>query len=257
MTHIDEELLVAYALEDAEADARAAVESHVANCAACRAGLEELRRVLVAAAALDVPERTDDYGHEVWARLEPRLPRSSRRPVRAAWRPWLAAAAVLVAIVGAFLAGRWSRLGQTPAAVTASRQHAPDSNAIRQRVILAALGDHLERTERTLVEFVNSDADGMVDISAEQGWARDLLDANRLYRQSIRGAASPAIAELLGELEPILLAIVHSPSRLTTEEFEALRSRIEDRSLLFKVRVTGADVRARQRTLIHTGEKTS
>ena len=41
------------------------------------------------------------------------------------------------------------------------------------------------------------------------------------------------------------------------EVVDALRARIEDRSLVFKLRVTGADVRARQRTLIHPGEKTS
>ena len=136
---------------------------------------------------------------------------------------------------------------------------APQSAAssIRERVVLAALSDHLDRTERGLVELVNADERGTIDISAEQAWARDLLDANRLYRQSARGTASPALVNLLGELEPILLDIVHSPSRLSADEFQSLRSRIDDRSLVFKVRVTGADVRARQRALIHSGEKTS
>jgi len=104
---------------------------------------------------------------------------------------------------------------------------------------------------------VNSDANGTVDISAEQSWARDLLEANRLYRQSVRNAGSLAIASLLDDLEPVLLDIVHSPSTLSADEFHALRARIEDRILVFKLRVTGADVRARQRTLIHPGEKTS
>jgi hypothetical protein len=96
-----------------------------------------------------------------------------------------------------------------------------------------------------------------VDISAEQSWARDLLEANRLYRQSVRSAGSPAIASLLDDLEPVLLDIVHGPSTLSADEFHALRARIEDRSLVFKLRVSGADVRARQRSLIHPGEKTS
>ena len=55
---------------------------------------------------------------------------------------------------------------------------------------------------------------GTVDITAEQAWARQLLDANRLYRQSLQDASSPALADLLGELEPILLELVNSPSRL-------------------------------------------
>jgi len=172
------------------------------------------------------------------------------------WRPWLAAAAILLAVVGAFLAGRFSRnVGEPQQAVNTST--AADRRAIRERVVLAALGDHLDRTERALVELVNTDGNGSVDISAEQSWARDLLEANRLYRQSVRSAGSPAIASLLDDLEPVLLDIIHSPSTLSADEFHALRARIEDRSLVFKLRVTGADVRARQRTLIHPGEKTS
>ena len=209
----------------------------------------------MAASELEVPDRSANYGAEVWARLEPRL---SDRQVRVvSWRPWLAAAAVLMLTVGAFLIGRWSQPTPAPVQVaTVARQSAASS--IRERVVLAALSDHLDRTERGLVELVNAGADGKpVDISAEQAWARDLLDANRLYRQSARGTASPALVNLLGELEPILLDIVHSPSRLSADEFQSLRSRIDDRSLVFKVRVTGADVRARQRALIHSGEKTS
>ncbi len=65
------------------------------------------------------------------------------------------------------------------------------------------------------------------------------------------------LVELLGEIEPILLELVNSPSRLTADDVHALQSRIEDRSLVFKLRVTGARVRARQRTLTHVGEPTS
>jgi hypothetical protein len=262
MNHVAEDQLIAFALGDAEAGTCAAVESHLHECAACRAELEAIRAVLEAAAAAPVPERGPDYGARVWARLSPALPAEPPDRTRD-WRGWLAAAAVLALVAGAFLAGRWTT---RPAPTVASARPAPspdvatagaDRHLIRERVVLAALADHLDRTERGLVEIVNTDAEGTVDISAEQAWARDLLDANRLYRLSARGTASPALSQLLDELEPVLLAIVHSPSRLTPAEFNALRARIEDRSLVFKVRVSGADVRARQQTLRHPGDPTS
>jgi hypothetical protein len=254
MTHVSEEQLVAFALDDADQSTRGVIETHLATCGECREALDELRRVLVAASALEVPERSADYGAEVWARLVPNLTDRTARVV--SWRPWLAAAAVLLLTIGAFLIGRWSHPEQTPVQIATATPQSPASS-IRERVVLAALSDHLDRTERGLVELVNADDRGTIDISAEQAWARDLLDANRLYRQSARGTASPALVSLLGELEPILLDIVHSPSRLSADEFQSLRSRIDDRSLVFKVRVTGADVRARQQALIHSGEKTS
>lgn len=256
MTHVAEDQLIAFVLDDVEPAGREAVQAHLAECEACRAEAAALRETLEAASAQAVPERGDDYGAQVWARLEPKLGTRVATTRSTAWRGWLAAAAVLVAVAGAFLAGRLSR-ETTPAATIAARAGSPDASAIRERVVLAALGDHLDRTERTLTEIVNASDGDRVDISAEQAWARDLLDANRLYRQSARGAASPAVAQLLDDLEPVLLDIVHSPSRLSADEFQALRSRIEDRSLVFKLRVTGADVRARQKTLLHPGEKTS
>ena len=256
MTHLSEDELIAYALGETGDNARD-VERHAAGCDTCRAEIAALRTTLEAAAAVPVPERGAGYGAEVRARVAPRLPAAPARVSRVAvvdWRPWLAAAAVLVAVAGAFVAGRWSRGPVAPPMTAAA---APDRGAIRERVVLSALGDHLDRTERTLVELVNAKGGAEVDITAEQAWARDLLDANRLYRQSARGTTSPALGTLLDELEPVLLDIVHSPGTLSSDEFHTLRSRIEDRSLVFKLRVSGADVRARQKTLRHSGEKTS
>jgi len=273
MTHITDEQLVAYALEDVEAGTRAAVEAHVETCADCRGSLDEIRATLAESATLDVPDRGDDYGAKVWQSIESRLDESrsnetshlstsalqhgtsarrhSRTLARLAVRlgPWLAAAATVALTVGAYWLGRHNAgIGSAPPAPLSARASL-GAEAIRERVVLAALGEHFDRTERTLVELVNSQPGHRVDISAEQTWARDLLEANRLYRQAADGK-SPALSQVLEDLEPVLLEIANSPSQLTSDEFETLRDRIEARSLVFKVRVTGADVRARERALI-------
>ena len=275
MDHSTEEQLVAYAIDDVEAGTRAAVAAHVESCAACRVALAEIQTTLDESAALDLPDRDDDYGAKVWRSIESRLdealhlgtsalrhstpaPRHSGTPAHVLLRPapWLAAAAAVLLTVGAYWIGRHNAgIGGVPPAPT-SVQASLGTEAIRQRVVLAALGEHFDRTERTLVELVNSEPGRRVDISAEQAWARDLLEANRLYRQAA-GGQSPALAQVLEDLEPVLLEIANSPSQLTSDEFETLRDRIEARSLVFKVRVTGADVRARQRALIRPGESQS
>ena len=158
--------------------------------------------------------------------------------------------------VGAYWLGRHNAGIDSAPPAPVSVQASLGTEAIRERVVLAALGEHFDRTERTLVELVNSQPGRRVDISAEQAWARDLLEANRLYRQAA-GGRSPALSQVLEDLEPVLLEIANSPSQLTSDEFETLRDRIEARSLVFKVRVTGADVRARERALIRRGESQS
>jgi hypothetical protein len=255
MTHISEERLVAYALDDMAPGDRDAIDAHLRQCGACSEARDELGRVLDAAASIEVPARGSDYGAQVWARLEPRLP--ARRQRRFEVPRWFAAAAVLLIAASAFVIGRWSRGPSVPDSAAAPAERELDARSIRERVVLTALGDHFDRTERTLLELTNTSASGLVNIGAEQAWARDLLEANRLYRQSARGTASPALIELLGEVEPILTEIVNSPTRLTPDDVHALQARIEARSLVFKLRVTGAHVRARQRTLAHAGEPTS
>jgi hypothetical protein len=259
MNHIQEELLIAVVLDEAEPRTRADVELHLAGCEPCRKEAEEVRRVLRAAISDDVPERGPDYGAHVWARLEPRLPADAGH--RSRWadaRPWLAAAAAALLAVSAFVIGRWSGAPlDTTRDSAAVHEVSTDPRSVRERVVLAAVGDHFERAERALVELAHTTDEGTVDIGAEQAWARQLLDVNRLYRQSLQDASSPVLSDLLGELEPILLELVNSPSQLSEPELRALQARIEERSLVFKLRVTGAQMRARQRTLFHHGEPTS
>jgi hypothetical protein len=244
MTHLEEADLIAFALDDQEPGAHARAAEHLAGCEECRRVLDELRQVLDATSDLEVPSRGEGYGAEVWARLEPRLRRARPRFSGGAWQ-WLAAAAVLLLVVGSFLAGRWSRTepSSAPPVTVATR----DAGIARQRVVLAALGDHFDRAERALVEVANADPRASVDVSAEQAWARDLLEANRLYRQTARGAASPLVVDLLGELEPVLLEIVNGPSRMTAADLDALQSRIEERGLVFKLRVARSQVGTPQR----------
>ena len=63
---------------------------------------------------------------------------------------------------------------------------APDEPRARRRtvrtgfILLTSVADHLDRSERVLTDIMNAPRG---DISAEQRWADDLLDASRLYRQ--------------------------------------------------------------------------
>jgi hypothetical protein len=47
---------------------------------------------------------------------------------------------------------------------------------------------------------------------------------------------------LLEELERVLLEIEHAPSTIPPEELRQLRHRLRDDGILFKMRVTGANV---------------
>jgi hypothetical protein len=252
VSHLTDEELVLHHFGEAEDPAAVA---HLSECAACRAALEALRRDLEAVPVPEPPERGADYGAQVWARLRPLLeaapvvsfeparPRAGRREMRRVWAPiGLAASLVL-----AFLLGRhWPH--EAPAPVSA---------AARERILLVAVGDHLERSEMLLVELVNAGADGKpVDISTQQQYAEELVGANRLYRQTVVRAGEPGMASLLDELERLLVEVAHRPSSLSPSDLADIRSRIESRGLLFRVRVIETQVREKEKATTKTAAGT-
>jgi hypothetical protein len=98
-----------------------------------------------------------------------------------------------------------------------------------------------------LLEIVNTRAARAVDMSAGRAAAGDLLEANRLYRQTAALSDDHAVTGLLEELERVLIEIAHSPEALSRYEFDRLRARLESEGILFKVRVAGARIRDRER----------
>lgn len=235
MKEIQDDDLILYWYGEAEDPEE--IRAHLDASPELRARYDGLRRTLEAAGeALPVPERPESYGAEVWAKILPRLdgkvlPFRPRREALA----WVAAAAAVLLLTVGFLAGRyWPVFDQT-------RAGGPKAAALpaeaRERILVRTVAVHLESSERLLTEVANSGADGAVDLSAERRWAQDLLDANRLYRQSARNGGRPQIASLLDELEPLLLEIAHGPAEVPAAEIADLRERIEGQSLLFKMRV--------------------
>ena len=240
------------------ADEREA-RAHLDGCAPCRARYQELQRLLAVVDGSDLPEPSPAFESQVWRRLQPAL-RAERRPVRPsvvdrvrAWFPvpavgrWGLAGGVAALIVAAFAAGRfWPAAPAGPGGADAPRsvQQAPD--ALRERVLLSALGDHFDRTEAMLVELAATTPGDRVSIAAEQRRAGDLLAATRLYRRAALEAGDDNVAEVLDALQRILAEVTGSPSDLSAFELQALQKRIETQELLFKLRIASSAVRDRR-----------
>ncbi len=241
MKHLGEEQLVLYYYGEREGGREA--EAHLAECAACRAQFEALRRTLDAVEAPPAPERGEQYGAEVWKRIRGHLQEPERASLwQRLWQPrlWAAGAAVAALIIAAFVLGRFdSRPPEPPVARTPEQ--------VRERVLLVAVGDHLERSLMLLVELTHAPTEGTVDISNEQRRAQELAASNRLYRQTAESVGDANLANVLDELERTLIDIAHQPSQVNGAEMEQIRQRIEKQGILFKVRVVGSSVRAQEK----------
>jgi hypothetical protein len=201
-----------------------AIRAHLETCLVCAAAYRNLARILDACDDLPVPEPHPAFESRMWNRLAPRL-----HPVPMWRNRWFAIAAAAVMLVAAFLAGRFTRPQGSPPRIVAISADG------RQRVLVMALGDHLERSQMVLSELANG-PDQLADVSTERERARTLISENRLYRQTAADSGDPAMAQVLDELERVLLDISHG-----TDTGE-IKSRIDSESLLFKLRVLEANL---------------
>lgn len=212
--------------------------AHLVTCEECQAEAARLASVL---SMVEVPVPEPDAGFELrtWDRLAWRL-RGARRNERRF--PWIAAAAALFVI--ALATALWiGRPGPAPDTSRIAATAPPAVEPRGDRVLLLVVSHHLDRTERVLLELARTPASG--DLSTGRMSAGDLAAANRLYRLAASDR-DPRLAALLEELEPILVELSNAGDDLTAEDLQSLQKRIEDRGLIFKLRVSGARVRGQK-----------
>jgi polyhydroxyalkanoate synthesis regulator phasin len=243
MTHLTEDELVDAYYDDLPAARR----DHLGECTECRTSLVRLTELLDEIRTAPAPARGPGYGREVWARLEPRL--NARKPHWWA-RRWVLGPAGVALLAASFVGGMLT-MRTHPAAVIqqpALPKQAGVSDKDSQRVFLAAMSDHLDRSEILLAQLLHA-APGELDTNDERARARDLVEENRLLRETAWRSGDRAHAALLDDLGRVFLDLANSPRQLSTEDVDELRRRVEDQGLLFKVRVTSTDARSKGQTL--------
>jgi hypothetical protein len=232
MMHLSQEDLVGLAYgEGAPAD-----DHHLAGCAECARSVAELKSDLAELKLLGAPIRDEHYGERVWDAISSTLP-----PYESPSRKWfgsrvvwgLGYAAVCAALVaGAFYAGRqWEHGRKQP--VTASKSALQP----RQPIVVVVLSDHLDRSERLLVELKHVDGHNSEMFPPLRDEARTLLAANRVCRKNAEQAGDPALEGALDHLDHLLGELANQPGGLNAAAIAHLQDEMNTDGLLFEVRV--------------------
>ncbi len=239
----DEDLVLYRYGEHPEA---AAITSALASDPELARRFEQLERTLTAIDRSPVVRPADGLEERIWRRLRPTLTEPEARPWTerlfgvAPWRLATLAAALVVAIAGAYLAGRASIRVAPERAADGALPPAGFNDRERERLLLASVGGHLGSSSLLLTDLANAPA--ATAVGDERAWAASLLASNRLYRQAAARAGQRRIAALLDELEPLLIEMSHAPTGATVTD---LQQQLEERDLLFKVRVFASRLETR------------
>jgi hypothetical protein len=245
MKHFDEEELIDYYY--GESAAATEIARHLRVCARCEREYAALSRDLSEIASTALPVRDAAYGEQVWQSIRASVPVYEVKNKQGL--SWLrlnpfggfaaVAAALLIVVAVAFFAGRqWEqRNPQAPIAINGTG--AGDQG--KQRVVLVVLGDHLDRSERLLVQLRHAEPATEAPLQAE---ARDLLAANRLYRESVAKSDDPTLTAALDHLERVLIEVSNEPGGLTQARLDEFQKEMNTDGLLFEVRVLRSRVQS-------------
>ncbi|HUB77312.1 MAG TPA: hypothetical protein VMB03_00880 [Bryobacteraceae bacterium] len=239
MKHFSDEEL--YVLSQSAESSR---EGHLRECPECLARYQEFVALLESAAAraAGTPGPAPGLEDRVWMAIHPSLPvyGAGREAPRTSgrfhlWRPrrlaWTGAFAALVVVGTAFWAGRLFE-----------RRHAASNLALEApaqpgRVVLLVVREHLDRSERLLVELDHAGRFARAESGPLAREASDLLEDNRLYRQTAVASKDPALAEVLDRLDRVLVEVAHEPAALQGSDLARMREQMNLDGLLFELRV--------------------
>jgi hypothetical protein len=261
----DEDLLLDY-YGEITPEQRAVMRAHLESCAECRALDRELRAVLALVDSEPMPEAPPGFEREMWARLEPVVSGSSRTSVVSSFsrtnevrlkgdttKPdttwsfefprWALAASVAALAVGSFALGRiWDTPTRSPQQVANS-----DARELSERMLRSEVEEHLERSQRVLVELANTDDSAPVLLASDRERAADLVAAGRLYRRSAEEMGDADTRDLIEDVERVLVEIANGPDVESSNDLSQVRARIVDQDLIFRLRVITAAMQARER----------
>ena len=241
MKHLSEEEMIALVYGEGD---KIAAEWHLEGCAECSKAYAALESDLAEMKFAEPPELDAFYGERVWASLS-----GSLRAYEARKRKWLGgglwrglsyAAACVLLLAFAFIGGRlWEHKRAQNAAAINSQQKPQQVVPVpqRERVVVVVLSDHLDRSERLLMELKHADAESPEMVSPLRDEARSLLAANHICRQHARRQDDPELATALDRLDHLLDELANQPGGLNMATLARLQDETNADGLLFEVRV--------------------
>jgi hypothetical protein len=231
MKHLTEpELIEQYYGED---DFNAA--QHLEWCRECAEAYAALQVDFAEFDSVAPPERTASYEEQVWTRIAPLLPaypvKKRLTVARGLWLAFGSATACAVLIAAGFYAGRTREHQQPPRTAEVNVPSPPPAR------VIVLLSDHLDRSERLLVELKHARSDDPQTFPPLREEAGNLLRSNSKWRQEAEKSDDPDMVLVLSNLNDLLSQLANEQGGLNPAAIANLQKKMKANGLLLDVRV--------------------
>jgi len=226
------------------------VGRHLRRCPACAEDWAATRRALAAVRAEDAFPRESEVDWDAFARDTAARARAAGRavvPAAGRFRRW-AAPAGLAAAAACLLVFVALRQTVRPSPDRAAFTPAPGmAGMLRQNVARQAAARSLREGRALLVYLMQAPVrcrrgDGTLDIALEKERSRDLLRRLAVHQGSLGGAEDGRIADLLGQMESLLLQVGTLEDCAGPHSLDELRAAIGRRQILLRIDLVTRDV---------------
>ncbi len=237
---------------------RQALTDQMANNETLRLEYARLTEWLDSSVAIELPPPSEQLNQRIMAGIYQQVAQDKQnqttninnKPHRfgflsnGSWGRFAGTALPLIMVVfGTFYLGRLSVDVEQPTAalLPSSELNQNVKNNVTspgRRVLLSNLRSHLQSTDRLFTQVSNSGAGMAAQIEGRHQAINDMLALNRIYRRMFEANGEQQLAEVLQQMEQVLISLKHTSASKDNQEWDSLRNRIDSNDLLFRVRVT-------------------
>lgn len=254
-----------------ELQEREGLERHFLACPGCSAAWSETRAILGAVDAASAFPREQEVDWPDFARktalrarqaersgatfspvadgADAPRPLAFRRPLRPAlaWGSLAALAAVLMVLAGV-RALRVPAPGLAGPAASAPESVSTESaRFLQQGLARQGAARYLRDSRALLVDLVHAPvrcrrADGSLDVALEKERSQELLRRKNLYLDALGGPADERLADLVRQLETLLVQVSTLDDCAAARQIHDLREEIERRQILLRIDLVASEV---------------
>lgn len=225
-------------------DDRRIVEDHLRSCEVCKCAVEDVKGVIEKFESLTNPadERNAEYWNNFTMSVERKILTTQKKPVKPSFIDQLyilfesnkkTTFAISTAMLLMLVAGLWFQNKEQPVNIPPHEISVQNQDTI---MVEKRVGDYFRKSKTLLVGLTNLEVgqDQSLDLNTEQNISRELINESRNLRRQPIDIRS---AELMRDMENMLVTFSEISSQTTEKEFENIRQRIYRDNLLFKIRM--------------------